>query len=71
MSYPDVNYRSGAGLGLAICRAIVAAHRGVIWATPATDGGKFSFILPMRSKSNAIQGYSQQIDFDVEHASCQ
>jgi signal transduction histidine kinase len=71
MSYPDVNYRSGAGLGLAICRAIVAAHSGVIWATPATDGGKFSFILPMRSKSNAIQGYSQQIDFDVEHASCQ
>jgi len=37
----------GAGLGLAICRAIVEAHRGHIRAENRTDGGvRFSFVLP-------------------------
>ncbi|MDP5030942.1 ATP-binding protein, partial [Paraglaciecola sp.] len=30
---------SGAGLGLSICRNIVAAHQGNIYAAPNTIGG--------------------------------
>ena len=37
----------GAGLGLAICRAIVSAHGGEISAGPGTRGGaRFEFTLP-------------------------
>lgn len=40
--------RQGAGLGLAICRGIVAAHGGRIWAqsSPGT-GAAFLFTLPL------------------------
>jgi two-component system sensor histidine kinase KdpD len=38
----------GVGLGLAISRAIVEAHRGRIWAENALEGGaQFSFALPL------------------------
>ena len=38
----------GAGLGLAIARAIVTAHRGRIWAENRLGGGAcFSFLLPL------------------------
>ena len=39
---------SGVGLGLAICRAIIEAHKGEIWAENDPAGGaKFSFTLPL------------------------
>jgi two-component system sensor histidine kinase KdpD len=39
---------SGVGLGLTICRAIVAAHGGRIWARNRENGGAtISFTLPM------------------------
>jgi len=39
---------SGVGLGLAICRAIVAAHGGKIWAQNRAGGGaSFQFALPV------------------------
>jgi two-component system sensor histidine kinase BaeS len=42
---------AGAGLGLAICRKIVAAHQGCITATPATLGGlQITVTLPKRSR---------------------
>jgi two-component system sensor histidine kinase KdpD len=38
---------SGAGLGLAICRAVVRLHRGSIHATSRAGGGaRFEIILP-------------------------
>jgi signal transduction histidine kinase len=45
-SYGGPNDRSGGGLGLAICRAIILAHGGAIWAAPSEEGGRFSFVLP-------------------------
>jgi signal transduction histidine kinase len=39
--------RSGGGLGLAICKAIITAHGGTVWATPSENGGRFSFVLPL------------------------
>lgn len=38
--------RSGAGLGLAICRSIVSRHGGRIWAENGNSGPVFSFVLP-------------------------
>lgn len=38
--------RSGAGLGLAICKMIVSQHFGKIWAETRPVGALFSFVLP-------------------------
>ena len=39
---------SGVGLGLAICRAIIAAHQGRIWAEHEVPrGARFTFSLPL------------------------
>ncbi|WP_354698070.1 hypothetical protein DSM112329_03734 [Paraconexibacter sp. AEG42_29] len=40
---------SGAGLGLAICTAIVAAHGGRIWLADADVGTSVRFALPLAS----------------------
>lgn len=42
----------GLGLGLAICRTIVGAHRGRLWATNDPDGGAIMHIaLPVQTAS--------------------
>jgi signal transduction histidine kinase len=70
-SYPDLNDRSGAGLGLAICKAIITAHHGMIWATSSEDGGKFSFIIPMTSPTgNSFRKHSHPLGVKLEHAMC-
>jgi signal transduction histidine kinase len=39
---------SGMGLGLAIAKRLVQAHRGKIWVeSEARRGSKFTFLLPM------------------------
>ncbi|WP_245272685.1 ATP-binding sensor histidine kinase [Mesorhizobium sp. LNHC221B00] len=43
---------SGLGMGLPICRSIVEAHGGRIWATPnKPHGAVFSVLLPIGEKS--------------------
>jgi two-component system sensor histidine kinase KdpD len=45
---PVTKNRSGVGLGLTICRAIIAAHKGRIWAENRPGGGAvFRFTLPL------------------------
>jgi len=40
--------KSGLGLGLAVSRSIIAAHKGRLWATSRADGGAaFHFTVPM------------------------
>jgi two-component system sensor histidine kinase KdpD len=44
---------SGIGLGLAICRGIIEAHGGKIWAESTEGkGSKFSFSLPVKGKES-------------------
>lgn len=44
--------RSGGGLGLAICKMILRAHHGEIWAEGGEDkGATFSFVLPFHQQT--------------------
>ena len=46
----------GAGLGLAICQAIIAAHGGRIWAENRPNGGaKFLFSIPMEGEPPQVE----------------
>jgi len=49
-SYAGPNDRSGGGLGLAICKLVVSAHGGRIWATSSKQGAMFSLVLPFEPR---------------------
>ena len=45
---------SGLGMGLSVCRAIIEAHGGRLWASnAAAQGAVFQFTLPTRSESTS------------------
>lgn len=39
--------RKGMGIGLSICKTIILAHDGRIWAENLPDGAQFTFTLPL------------------------
>ena len=52
--------QSGVGLGLTICRAIVEAHGGRVWAEHNPQGGAvFRFVLPIDSPPPATQSEAE------------
>jgi signal transduction histidine kinase len=60
-SYSGGTDRTGGGLGLAICKFVVTAHGGRIWATSSDGGATFSFVLPLEVGSPAA-GSGSQLD---------
>ena len=49
--------RWGLGLGLSICRKIIAAHGGRLWAEQnASLGAKFAFAIPTRQSPQGLGG---------------
>jgi signal transduction histidine kinase len=54
-SYSGGQDRSGAGLGLAICRMIVQQHKGRVWAESSAKGAVFSFVLPYQRMEHLVE----------------
>jgi K+-sensing histidine kinase KdpD len=49
---PDLGLGERLGHGLSICRSIVEAHGGRLWATPTEPhGAVFRILLPVESKT--------------------
>jgi signal transduction histidine kinase len=62
-SYSGSRDRSCGGLGLAICKMIVVAHGGKIWAESSAQGAVFSFVLPLHE--NVFQ--NNTVDPNTKH----
>lgn len=46
---------TGMGMGLAICRSIIAAHDGRLWASPGNScGAIFHVVLPVGAKADIV-----------------
>ena len=52
-TYPGMRQVSSTGLGLSICKGIVEAHGGRIWAANLSEGLAISFTLPL-SKADPL-----------------
>jgi signal transduction histidine kinase len=69
-SYAGGRDRSGVGLGLAICRAILDQHRGRIWAENTDKGPMFSFVLPAhvhkRIGPQTVASYPANVNLEAQ-----
>jgi signal transduction histidine kinase len=61
-SYSGGKDRSGAGLGLAICRMLAARHEGRIWAENTPAGPMFSLVLPACYSTTAAHGAAEDVE---------
>ena len=62
----DHESRKGMGIGLSICKSIVMAHQGDVYARNYEDGAEFSFSLPMDEKRiDGGKGTMTEIKFNV------
>ena len=62
----DHESRKGMGIGLSICKSIVMAHQGDVYARNYEDGAEFSFSLPMDGKRiDGGKGTMTEIKFNV------
>jgi signal transduction histidine kinase len=62
-SYGGGADRSGGGLGLAICKMILSAHGGRVWAENSESGPTFSFVLPLvTEQKNGVQNNETDTD---------
>ncbi|RVH21077.1 PAS domain-containing sensor histidine kinase [Sinorhizobium meliloti] len=53
---------TGLGVGLSICRSIIEAHSGALWATNAEKGGAvFSFTLPISASAKSRIGVQDPV----------
>jgi signal transduction histidine kinase len=51
--------QNGLGMGLAICRSIIDAHHGHLWAAPTEGpGATFCFTLPLQSAQTTLSSGS-------------
>src|SRR5690349_19961017 len=58
---PATTATSGVGLGLTICRGIITAHGGRIWAENRPGGGAvFHFTLPLEGEPPALPAIGEE-----------
>jgi PAS domain S-box-containing protein len=55
----------GLGMGLSICRGIIEAHGGQLWATTSSQGAVFQFSLPARAGSKSESDTRETESFEV------
>ena len=53
---------TGAGLGLSICKGIIEAHGGRIWAENLAQGFAFNFTLPLSVEGFPLEAGQEMID---------